>query len=140
MYLRSWTGYNWGEKPPYLCDHNFSFSWINSTACPLSFFISCVPCPPDYTSMYPDYSGPYGTPVSPASHVWEGSPLNCTLTIARPGFYKDSTTVCAHLSYCVEQCNPSFYCPGGDSQPVPCPAGLTVQKIEGFYGNVSDCT
>ena len=90
--------------------------------------------------MYPNYAMAYGTPVSPGVNVWEGSPLSCTLTVARPGFYKDNTTACAHLSYCVRPCDSAFYCPGGEAPPLPCPAGLNVQKAWAFYGNISDCS
>ena len=139
-YLRTWTGYNWGEKPPFLCDNNYSYSWVNISACPGSYFISCQPCPPDYSSVFPNYTGPYGTPVNPGFNNWGGSPLNCTLTVARPGNFKNFSVTCAHLNYCVTGCNTTSYCPGGNSQPVPCPTGKSVQKSSNFFGNSSDCS
>ena len=140
LYLRTWTGYNWGEKPPFLCDNNYSYTWSNVSACPGSLFISCQPCPFGYTSIYPNYTGPYGTPVNPGFNIWGGSPLNCTLTVAFPGYFKNFSTTCAHLNYCVQPCNTTTYCPGGNSQPVPCAAGKTVQKTSNFFGNASDCS
>ena len=142
LYLRTWTGYNWGGRPPFLCDHNYSFSWINATKCgPLTVYIYCAKCDPDYSSRYPDYAVVYGTPVNPGSNVWGGSPLNCTLTSAHPGYYKDFNQKCDHLDYCVLPCNSSQVCPGGDSQPLLCPTGLRVNKSAAIVlGNLSDCT
>ncbi len=140
LYLRTWTGYNWGEIPPYLCDHNYSFTWSNATTCPGSFFIYCQPCPPDYTSMFPAFAGQYGTPVNPGSNSWGGSPLNCTLSVAKPGYLRNYSASCGHLNYCVQSCNTTTYCPGGLSQPLACPANRTVKKVSNFFGNSSDCT
>jgi hypothetical protein len=140
MFLRTWTGYNWGEKPPYLCDHNHSFTWRNDSTCPGTLFIHCQPCPADYTSRYPDYKGVYGTGVNPGNKGWGGSPLNCTLTVARAGFFKNMSESCGHLTYCVRMCNTTSYCVGGDLQPFPCPSGKSVSKTSNFFGNISDCT
>jgi len=137
-YLRTWTGYNWGEKPPYLCDNNYSYTWNNSI-CGNASFIYCQPCAQDYTSVYPSYTGTYGTPVNPGFNVWGGSPLSCTLTVARAGYFKNYSAPCAHLNYCVLACNTTTYCPGGNSAPVACPSGKTVVKTSGFFGNSSDC-
>lgn len=139
-YLRTWTGYNWGEKPPYLCDNNYSYSWVNTSDCPGSYLISCQPCPTDYTSVFPNHTGPYGTPVNPGYNIWGGSPLNCTLTVARPGNFKNFSATCAHLNYCVTACNTTTYCPGGNSQPLACPTGKSNRKTSNFFGNSSDCT
>jgi hypothetical protein len=143
LFFRTWTGYNWGERPPFLCDHNYSFSWINGTSTKCgshTVYIFCAKCDPDYSSRYPDYAVAYGTPVNPGSNVWGGSPLNCTLTVAHPGFYKDFGLKCNHLNYCVLPCNSSQVCPGGDYQPSSCPAGLRINKSSAIlFGNISDC-
>ena len=139
-YLRTWTGYNWGEKPPYFCDNNYSYSWVNdSSRCPGSFYIWCAPCPANHTSVAPQYLMAYGTNVAPGFNSWAGSPLNCTALSARPGQFKNYSRACVPLNYCVDPCNISSYCPGGDSPPVPCPANKTTASRNSFFGNVSDC-
>jgi hypothetical protein len=122
-----------------MCDHNYTFAWENSSTCPGSLFIYCKPCPSNSTSKYPDYAGPYGTTVKPGYNAWLGSPLNCTLAVASPGYYKNASQTCDPLNYCILPCDPSYYCPGGNSVPVPCPGITNVTKTSNFFGTAADC-